>query len=294
MVLNFRVFCFFTLLFSFGCERDGLYIPDNLPPKLFVRGRVDPNFGVQVLVTKAVSTSDTVNIADLFINNAVVLLRAESGEVVSVPPQGKGMYFLDTGSVAMIVGKKYQLEVQDMTIGTVISEWETIPDPVVPVSLDFAPDGGQNGNFPTGSGVMVFNDPKNVANHYLCNVYGRADGYPDLYANFSFEIGFCEKYYRNSDVVFSDACLGNASSSEIQLSGDLDSYLVDIKESILFKEIVVTFGAVSKSYFDFLFSLDQPEEWDNGLIEPKTSFSNIKDGFGVFYASNTTTYVVPL
>jgi hypothetical protein len=294
MVLNFRVCCFLALVFSFGCERDGVFTPDNFPPKLFVRGRLDPNLGVQVLVTKAVSTSDTVTLADLLISNAVVLLRDESGNVVSIPANGKSVYFLDNSSIAITAGKKYQLEVQETTLGTVVSEWETVPEPVIPTSVNFAPDGGQNGDSPTGSGSIVFNDPPNVANYYFCNAFGRADGYPSLYANLFFEIGFCEKYFRDSNVVFSDGCLGNGSSSVAQLSCDLDSYVSDIQTSVPFSEISITFGVVSKSYFDFLFSLEQPEEWDNGLIEPKAVFSNINNGLGVFYTSNTAMYVIPL
>jgi len=295
MASSFRILCCVALVLVFGCKRDERFVPADLVPALFIRGQVDPNIGINVLVTKAISTGDTIPIVDLLIKNAVVILRNETGSITQIPSVENGIYTLGNSGLFIETGKRYQLEVQVPDIGTAISNWVEIPQPVQSVSVDFSADGGHNGNTPTGSGTIIFSDMANSNDYYLYRMFGQADGFPAVQAGSGLTVGgLCEILYRNGDAIFEDACLGNSTSYEGQISADIGQYFTSIRETRPFKTMRITFGTITKSYYDFLFSLEQPEEWENGLIEPKESYTNFDGGWGVFYASNTTSYIIPL
>ncbi len=277
------------------CSKEKLFRLENLPPTLYVVGQVDPSIGIDVLVTRTVSTSDTVNIRDLLVKDAKVILVNENGARFEIPPISDGKYVRDTSGLSLHAGGKYRVEVSAPDLPEVQSLWVIIPEIVLSDTLSFALDGGFNGNSPTGKGFLGFMPQGGINTCYLLRMVGVIDGRPQIRANFDIEISqLCEVYQRNGDACFDNTCFGANAPAQCLFKADAAFYFPATSEQENFDKMLMRFGIVGTEYRAYLFSLEQPEEWENGLVEPKPSFSNITGGWGVFFASNTVEKVVAL
>jgi hypothetical protein len=284
----------FVIFFGLRCSKERAYLPDNLPTLLFVNAQIDPNLGVNILVSRAVSTSDTVYIRDLLVNDATIELINENGNRINVPFKNDGKYFLDTLGLNIEAGKKYKLETRVLGLPNVESEWVTIPEMVSPDTIGFALDGGFNGDNPTGKGYLQFK-PRSTPTNYLLRMSGINDNLPPFRVGFGLEITqLCDIYLRAGDACFDNTCFGGNTTAKCIINADASRYLPITNENLSFKSIEFQFGSVSKEYQEYLFSLEQPEEWENGLVEPKPTYTNISGGWGVFFASNTSTWRIEL
>ena len=278
--------CLFVLCITFvHCTVDKTYRPEDLPDSLYLRGHIDPSEGVEVLVTRAVSTSDTVYVQDLLVKNAVVTLITENGSRFNVPRYTASRYHLDTAGVPIIAGKQFRIEVSAPGLDMATSNWVVMPELIELDTLFFEADEGMNGSTPTGSGFMAFKENTQTTDYYLFNMYGLLPSGLLEQTNYSIGLPSSCEYPLNG--VFSDYCLAGFNNINATLSS-----IWAFNEP--YTAIFIDFGRVSPEYEAYLFSLDQPEGWENGLVEPKPAYSNINNGLGVFYASNTKRRVIPL
>jgi Domain of unknown function (DUF4249) len=297
MALNFKlVLCSVLCLFlNLRCEKERVFEPENLPDVLFVNGQIDPNFGADILVTKAVSTSDTVLISSLLLRDAAVFIVQEGGIRRQVPHKKDGRYLLGPAGLDLKAGEKYRIEVSVPGLPEVVSEWVRIPDLILADSLGLRLDGGLNGNSPTAEGRLVFQDQKTGRDHYYLGFTGQIDPLTPIPNNFSFKAAqVCEIQSGSGCVGFDDTCLGSETKAVFQINSDVSIYLPDKGQSFVFQAVTLRFGKSSPEFQEYLSSLAQPEEWENGLIEPKPTYTNIKDGFGVFFATHTTAKTIKL
>jgi hypothetical protein len=295
MPSNFKILYLFLLFFTCHCTVEKEFIPIYSSPTLFIRGQIDPNLGVNIFVSKALSTGDTVAIKDLLIKNANISLIDEQNKISQIPFVSDGKYFRDSTGLKIGTGRKFQIKVEVPEFGIAISDWIEIPNLIKMDEIDFGLDGGNNGESATASGSFQFKEPKNTSDHYLLRMYGVIDGIAPISASCEVRISdLCEILHRNGDTCFDDTCLGDTELYSGEIYADAESYFPALDKNKKYKEVVFVFGKANKSYYDFLNSLNQPEEWEKGLSEPKKSFTNIKGGFGIFFASNTQSKKIPL
>jgi Domain of unknown function (DUF4249) len=282
---KFLSFLFFLSLLS--CSKESAFIPKELPTMLFVRAHIDPLLGVDILVSKAISTGDTIAIRDLLVTNAKVSLIDEQNNLSIIPHSINGKYLKDSTGLKILAGKKFQLKVEVTSIGTVLSDWIVIPELIKLDTLGFALDGGSNGNSPTASGHLEFKDNNTSNDYYLLRAAAIVEGQTPQYPNWYIHISDLCQTSGDYDVCFDETCFGNNTLYRIEMYSDTEIFIESMNGNKAIKEFYFYFGKVSQSYYDFTSSLNQPEDWDNGFVEPKKTYTNIKGGFGVFFASNT-------
>lgn len=297
MLSNLSKYNFLLLLLIslVHCTVDKTYRPEDLPDSLYIRGHIDPSEGVEVLVTRAVSTSDTVYVQDLLVKNAVVTLITENGTRFNVPRYTASRYHLDTAGIPIVAGKQFRIEVSTPGLDMAISNWVVMPELIELDTLFFEADGGMNGSIPTGSGFIEFKENVLSSDYYIFRMLGQLPDGGLTPTNDGFVLPqSCETPSSFSEHTFNDGCLTGFVNIRGELFADLASYDVLSSSNILYTAAFFDFGRVSPEYEAYLFSLDQPEGWENGLVEPKPAYSNINNGLGVFYASNTKRRVISL
>lgn len=297
MLLKLSKFCLCTLVWVIctHCAKVQTFEPDNLPTTLFILGQIDPDIGADILVTRAVSTADTVFFRDLLVKNAEVTLIDGGGTRYNVPHLNDGKYGRDSSGLHLHAGAQYRIEVTAPGLPVAQSDWIVIPESTIPDTLGFTLDGGFNGDSPTGAGYIRF-QPRGEANDcYLLRMQGIVDGFSPTRVSYQLEVAqLCDTYLRNGDACFNNTCFGANTPAEVLLKADAAYYFPITSEFKNYEKVILQFGAVSPQYHDYLFSLEQPEEWENGLVESKPGYSNITGAWGVFFASNTTRKVINL
>lgn len=281
----------FYLLLAFQCTIDRDFEPENLPDVLHIIGSVDPRLGVDVLVTKAVSTADTVLLNSLYINQADVWLADERGirtRIQRVSNQGR--YQVKPDGLEIAVGKKYRIEVSAPNLPSAISDWVTMPDTVAVDSLHFALDGNMNGSAPVASGYMAIQDLNRAASgHYIAKLFGKyahnAFWVPHSFLNIQ-SYQPCTTWSGLVSQTFNSTCFQEG-KGRFSISADAATYSPAEKKEIPFSAFLFRFGKTSIEFYEYVKVLEQPEEWDNAFINPQPSYTNIKGGWGVFYATNT-------
>lgn len=266
-----------VLLLCGRCTKEKSFDPGDLPDLLHITGYIDPQRGVSVLVTKAVSATDTVFLKSLLINDAQVSLSQESGMKMSVGYVAEGKYVLPVSGLGRVEkGQKYRIEVSVPGLPTATSDWVIIPDTVRIDSFTYRLDGKMNGNSPTTEGYVRLKDdaPSGQTKYYYMQKTTEANGPVPL---LNFESAYvCTDLSALRSYSFTNSCF-------IQDEGifHLRGEARNATSATFF------IGGASKEHRMYIESLLQPEEWDNALIHPKLTYTNIQGGLGVFYATHT-------
>ncbi len=294
MLLNSKLFSFLLLMTLFSCSEESSFTPYELAPTLFVRAHIDPLLGVDILVSKALSTGDTVLVKDLLVKNAKVSLLDEQNNLTIIPHSNNGKYLKDSTGLRLWAGNKFQLKVEVPSIGTAISEWIEMPELIKVDTLTLALDGGMNGNSPTVSGYFKFKDNNQTNDYYMLQASAIVEGQTPQYPNWYVRISDLCEISGDYAQCFDESCFGINTSYRGEIYADTETYILALNENRPIKEFHFYLGKVNKSYYDFAISLDQPSEWDHAFIQPKLTYTNFKGGFGIFFASNTVLRKVKL
>ena len=294
MLLNSKFLLFFLFITLFSCSKQSNFTPYELPATLFIRAHIDPLLGVDILVSKAVSTGDTVLVKDLLVKNAKVSLLDDQNNLTVIAHSSNGKYLKDSTGLRLRAGNKFQLKVEVPSIGTAVSEWIEMPELIRVDTLTLALDGGMNGDSPTASGYFEFKDNNLTNDYYILQAFGIVDGYPPQYPGWYVRISDLCETTGDYASCFEESCFGNNTLYRGEIYTDTEVFNLSLNESKSIKEFHFYLGKVNKSYYDFAVSLDQPVEWDHAFIQPKPTYTNFKGGFGVFFASNTVLRKVKL
>ena len=76
----------------------------------------------------------------------------------------------------------------------------------------------------------------------------------------------------------------------IEMNVEVEGYLSDPQQGgysyTYCDTLIVEFGLIDKSFFDFIKTQEQPEGAEAGLVEPYYNFSAIQGGYGQVFSSN--------
>jgi hypothetical protein len=208
---------------------------------------------------------------------------------------GNGQYTRDTLGLQIGAGKKYQLEVRVPGFDRVVSDWATVPVLTTLDSIQMALDGGFNGDTPTAQGFFSLRDTRPADDFYFFEMLGIADDQVPMPANPGIDLSNnCKTWFDYTTIVFGDRCATSNGLIGSRFRLDAGAYNTTTMQQVAFRKIRFRVGNVESTYRDFLEAFEQPEEWENGLVEPKITFSNLQNAWGVFYASHTYTFELNL
>jgi Domain of unknown function (DUF4249) len=276
---------FFLLLFLASCTKDVKknYNINYDGDKIVLNGYIDPSEGCIVKVSKSLSPSNDVSVTEFEVTDARVYLIEDGVVVTELKSMGKGLFNSDGFTLKM--GKKYAIKATAKALESAESEAVTLPDSAQISNLTLRKDSSSRNvekrifNFKLADNQagqrnyfrlnMTDQDGKMVSNRYLRN----------LNIN-TIECEFGFNY-------FSDKCFGS-SAFEADFVAEYNQFTK--RPTSLTLELTAT----SKEFFDYSKSIIQPIGIEKGFIEPQLLYTNIKNGYGVFYAQNAKYYTFKL
>jgi hypothetical protein len=291
MVLNYKL-ALMSLIVALivSCERQTDFEAESLPPTHLLHGYVDPNFGIRIFIAKAISTSDIVQYSDLQERNAKVEVLSEQGQVFEVLHKGDGNYERDTIGMSIAAGKRYKLHVRIPDYDLIESGWMEVPPLIRPDSLLFGLDGGMNGNARTASGLLQFTYSPTTGDCVLIRSFGLTSGrLPESEPLYTTPLNnVCDVKYKIKTVAVPSTCFESNPTFRCLMNANATYFFRDTTPNIEYEKFRIAIGLSNGAYYDFLSSLNQPEEWEYALFQPIPTYTNLKNCWGVFYTSNTT------
>jgi Domain of unknown function (DUF4249) len=301
MRLNFNnirliSFIFFTIVLFSSCDKTKLFEPNQInEPRIFVKARLDIDSGIAVYLSKTISGGDTFLLENLKIRNATVILEDVNGNRTNVPNIGENVHKLDTTGLGIVAGRKFKLEVSALGFPNIESDWVEIPTMAKVSNVSFAP---QSAGSDLARGVIRFEDDAQSEDTYFMKLNGISGSYqPGTMDHTFYTLQICDitnQIYADSDVLIKDDCINGSNQAEFSVRSYLYVNIAETQDRLPADAVLISFGKASPTYYDYIFSLIQPEDIEKGLAEPKPTFTNIKGGFGVFYATNVVVYRVDL
>jgi Domain of unknown function (DUF4249) len=286
----------FLLLFLASCTKD-LKKNYNISydgDKIVLNGYIDPSEGCVVKVSKSVSPSSDVSIQAFEVTDARIYLIEDGVVVTELKSMGKGLFKSDGFTLKM--GKKYAIKATAKALESAESEAVTLPDSAQISNLTLRKD-----SISRLEELRIFNfkltdnqvGQRNFFKLNMTDQDGRVVDYRYL-SNLNINTIECEfDYYDNpssyggSFSYFSDKCF-DGNSFVADFVAKYDKYTR--RSTGLSLELTTT----SKEFFDYSKSIRQPFDIFSAFIEPQLIYTNIKNGYGVFYAQNAKRYTFNL
>lgn len=295
-----------------ACEEETT-IPSSEAYRIVVNGFLETDSTARVMLSRSMAITDTGLINSQDFNNATVILsdnNSNSQELTFVPNQSnywgfnwssdaKINYFAH--SLIPQAGNEYTLNISapnlpDATATTTLPNLVDFEIADSNVIIHYI----QEANIETNHVYMdlVFQDPPEITNYYLINIYmsylqywdGQMYRYTDIdYSEINCSDPLIEVYADHGSIclglAFSDKTIsGNQKRLKISTayrdyySHNHFSYADSAKV-----EINVKFSAINKEYFQYLETLQKfNENRKSPLYPPVQVFSNIEGGYGVF------------
>lgn len=286
----------FLLIFSHCSSNyddlaNSLYAGD----KLVVYGSVDNENGLIVQVSHSLKpvgkVADSLEIA--IINARIVLL--ENGDSIRTLTQGKlsykGCEYSDS-TVKPKAGAKYKIKVFATGFTTVESEEEFfLQKPDIRDTSIVLGQGELFGNqFYIFKGKLFFDSTQ--THYFIITSFNRNDTCAvNISSSNNLDIKYqtcdaIQSYY--PDFIGSSKCFYSGEEFTWNLSFN---HTVSPFTNCISTTTSLRVSAVSKIYFDYLKSLNQPPSpQDLVFKEPNTAVNNIKNGFGYFYTKSTAIF----
>lgn len=150
--------------------------------------------------------------------------------------------------------------------------------------------------------TLDFEDIEAGDNYYFFRLFGVDNGkvysnYLTGYSGDLYDVCDIENYiYGESTVVLvADQCFNQAPFT-LEVSTEIEDTHFDEETDtmvhVYFDKIIVDFGLIDKSFFDFIRTQEQPEGLAAGLVEPYYNYSSIQGGYGQVFVSNVKSWVV--
>jgi len=147
-----------------------------------------------------------------------------------------------------------------------------------------------------------FKDKEAGDNYYLFRVRGINDG--DVWNSLTVWYGgdladVCGidnyTYGRDRAILVPDPCF-ELDSFTMVLNAEIEGYFYDSQTNdylhVYCNKLIVDYGLIDSSFFEFIKAQEQPEGIEAGLVDPYYNFSAIQGGYGQVFSSNIKSWVV--
>jgi len=291
IILSLSLLIFSQCSSNYDDLANSLYTVD----KLVVYGSVDNENGCVVKLSHSLKpigkVADSLEIA---ITNARIVLL-ENGDSIRTITQGKlsyeGYEYSDS-TVKPKVGAKYKIKVFAIGFTAIESEEEFFlqkPD-IRDTSIVLGPGGLFGNQFYVFKGKLFFDSTQ--THYFAITSFNRNDTCAvNISSSNNLDIKYqtcdaIQSYY--PDFIGSSKCFYSGEEFIWNLGfNHTTSYVTNCISTTTSLRV----SAISKIYFDYLKSLNQPPSpQDLVFKEPNTAVNNIKNGFGYFYTKNTVIF----
>jgi hypothetical protein len=298
------IYYFFVCLILVGCRSKDLDLnPSYSGDKLVLWGNLQAGKSIRIQVTKTFNPTGKIPI-DLSVTNAIVVIKKGERDEFKLTPSllQKGIYVSDS---LIEAGESYVISVSSPTLPTAESNIILIPTDVQILNYIQKKNvpGVKNPNVPQDLISLYFTRDQINANKYysinflayykdetVSSIWPSADNVvaneTDCYTWAPDITGYYQGLFLMANQCLPEQGIPLNFSTETSrgtFSSDSFYYEKPLK-------VEMNIGSISKEWFDYAkVEYEQPEGLDNLVFPPKITFSNIKNGYGLIFASNEKT-----
>ncbi len=284
--MKFFLIIITTLLFV-GCEKSfqsTIKIPFE-GNKITLNGVLEQD-SVSFRLSKSFDPWNNYKEADFYIKNGKIWIQDENKNTIANLTSKDDYSFSKVGKL-LKVGAKYKVYASADGLESVETDWLTITGEVKPTFLQEVKPSSWDGNKVS----ILIKDNENQHDYYNVARFGIFHGKRENLEFFLFDSKKDESCYNVR--VFDDACFdGKQKTLEYGFLRQVST----LKGYVELDTIQILLGSVNKDAFDLWNSLGYggPDALIEGLNEPPPSYSNVKNGYGVVFTRNWTTYTIPV
>lgn len=261
--------------------------------RLVVFGNISNEEGVTVYLTHTLPPTGTYYLDDIDVNvtGAFITVIENNILVDTLEELEPGFY---VASFLPTPGNNYSIQIIASGFETVYSETVTFPEPIILDGIIYESGFEDESGDPAFSLKPNFTDNSNQDNFYAFsfsmfigdeiatgNIYETPDSAP-----LGCEVGVIT-YESRTIKVYSDNCFSGTTFPFSFIS----SKVYHEAEIIPFDKCEFTASAVSKELNDYIANQSETAGIQLLFSDPKLNYTNITNGFGVFWAQSDTTFV---
>ena len=295
IIIILSVFTFFS------CEQEIQFSTNYIGDVLVLNAKV-LSHRIDVNLSHTADISGEVYLDSLRVSDGKILLFQGSEQLGVFANTGEGNYEL--ANINLDENVDYYLKASAPGFEPVQSNtFSLLPEPATPV-INAKQIENTYGN-PDIDLVLItvdMQDKEVGENYYLFRVLGVKDGieFPGLetwYFGDLYDICDIGNYvYGKSEVVIMpDKCFESDTFS-LGLATEIEGIVYDWQQddyvNVSYDTLIVEFGLIDKSFFDFIKTQEQPEGIEAGLVEPYYNYSAIQGGYGQVFTSNIKSWEV--
>ncbi len=274
-----------TLSFISSCSQD-TYNVNYAGDKLVVNAVIEANIGVTVALSKSQSPIGNIPNDGYDIKNGRVWLYQNDTLVAEMTLNVKGKYTINNFKPQ--AKKSYRLKAVANNLDTVESLPVVMPDAPIVSSFILKEDSTLRTSQAKGAVrfSVVLRDNISEKNFYFLDSYTQInrDSIDDNHVKHLLPgYGSCEFYAYANLISFTDRCF-NGIDFEVEYAAEHNKKGTK----------VIELSGIDGNFLTYLNSLEQPGSLELGFSEPKLAVSNIKNGYGIFFAKNTKTFSLKL
>jgi hypothetical protein len=272
-----------------SCSKELTYDPPFEGERLVVNGYILKN-EILLKITHSVKPVRDYSIDEnLAVNGAIVTLFENDVAIGTLNEDGNGYYSLQFEDDARpTAGYRYKIKAYQNKFGEVSSESVVFPEQPDINILSFEEAGVHNHAY---SGLLSVQIPDLSTSQAYLSISAVNDmgntlyiyRYPRSDANIYFEN--CEAFVGHT-LIYSNSC--GLSNTIMKFIVPLQSHL----NSPLYDSVTINIGLSSKEIYTYAKSYNDLSGLLYGFSEPPILYTNIIEGYGLFYAMNTFEYVV--
>lgn len=278
-------FIFLISFTFFSCQQDKEL--KNFPlldttAKIAIVGEISNRNQVRVRASKSIPSLGDAYADSLILENAILSLYKNNEFEQFLEEEEEGLFMAE---VNVEESNTYKIRASANGLQEVNSKGISIPNFPIIHAINFEKTGEL-----TINEQAIWKLDLNIRHQESIGYY-RVHISVENYPNYSFETWFFDenselchfKSTRNNNIFFDASCILTDNFS-VELFAQIPPFFSTINDNIIpIENIVVNVTAIDEHYYKYLDSFVQPSGLENGFAEPKLTYSNIENGYGVFY-----------
>lgn len=295
-----KILLFLSLLTLFACEQEIEFPTDYKGDVLVLNAKVLSNH-IDVNLSHTADISSAAYFDSLWVLDGDIRLYRGGDQLGVFTNLGDGQYELN--DIEMEENVDYYLKATAPGFPDVQSNtFSLLPTPDTPtIEAKQIENIYGNADIDLVQVTVDFKDKEVGDNYYLFRVTGMSNGviHSSLSMWYSGDLadvcGIYNGTYGSSGVVFAlDQCFELAPFT-VGLNVEIEGSFYDPQignQTFVCDKLIVEYGLIDRSFFEFINAQEQPEGIEAGLVEPYYNFSAIQGGYGQVFTSNIKSSMV--
>jgi hypothetical protein len=298
-MIKTNVFICIILMFSlYSCREKSLsYDIPFVENKLVVNGFLNPNEGIEIIVSKLMPVKGWLDSSD-FVRNATISVYENDKFVEQLKHKDNGIYVSNT-DFKIKKGKLYHVEVQAPNYHKAISKKDSLPIKTVQFTSGIFTDSIDSpyGGVVTGAVDMKFNDLETTKNFYAIKfkIFDNNKAWPlspdinnSLFGFGGLSCEYYEFFHNQIGPTFSNKCFKGKNQNLNLKFWSKGNFPNSYNKT---DSVRVLFHTLNKNTFNYIKSLSDHYASRELFAAPSEVLSNIQNGYGFigFYDTDSLT-----